>query len=982
MQEVIVLVGLIRKIEYVGFIIQPYLCSLSDNPFLTPVERIHSLNIDTLGFIPAGGREIYELSHQLEPEQLIKQFSKKKNTIKDLFEAKAEFTNSVIQPYINKRLSELIEIIINYSIPLFDAVSMPHLYPAERIVVHPGKAQTTLKFERTEDKTIYRLEAFIDKKKINLTYKGNYILTNQPCYLVTEHKLVTFEKNITGKQLFPFLTKEFIEIPKRMENKYFSTFIKKIVNTSEIKATGFTIKNVSIDPSAVLFYEIDWQRKPCLVLKFIYGEKTILPTNPQKHFTDLQSDDNGFTFFKSSRHFAWEEEQKKLISSLGLTQYDNCFRVNEEEGATDPYVLVEWLIKNRTLLAGKGISIRQEPEKPFNLDEPEIIQEVSEANDWFDLNIVVTVNDLQIPFIKFRKYILQNQREYVLPDGSIFLIPAVWMDRYRQLMIHVNTEGSALRLKKHHYPLLKSLEFKQVDSFAETEESEIEIPELSDVTLRPYQINGFRWLKQLCDLGFGGILADDMGLGKTLQTIALLASYYEYEAPFEIAIPAHKVKLTDNGKQLDIFSQVPEIERTAVPNKPKIESKNCSILIMPASLIYNWANEINRFAPYLKVLIYTGSSRKKSKSLFRKYNVVLTTYGTVRNDIDFLKDYKFLFSILDESQHIKNPVSKTALAVSDINSTHRFVLTGTPVENSLNDLWSQMNFVNPGLLGSLQSFTSYYANPVSKEPESELSEKLLTMIQPFILRRTKESVAPELPEMMETVSYCTMTDEQNELYESEKSKVRNLVFEQLEQENAGSNPIMVLKALMQLRQIANHPRMVDPDSTIESGKFEEVTSKLETIIEENHKVLIFSSFVKHLNLIAEYCENSGYKYSLLTGSSVNRGKIVEEFKQNNEIRIFLISMKAGGVGLNLTEADYVFMLDPWWNPAAERQAVNRAHRIGQHQNVFVYRFITQNSIEEKILKLQEKKKALAETFIRPQEIISGWTKEELMRLFD
>lgn len=946
MPEVIVLIGLIKRVEYIGFTIQPYLCSLSDNPFLTPVERIHKLNINTLDFIPNGGREIYEVAEKLEPDNLIKRFSKNKKSIRELIEDNPELTSSVIIPFISKKLSEIIEIITRYSIPLFDSVKMPHLYPADRIIIQPGKAKTSLNFERTEDKTIYHLEAFIGNRKIDLKDKSNFVLINQPCYLFTRNRLVSFERNITGKQLQPFFTKDYIEIPKRLENKYFSTFIRKIINTSDIKATGFDIKNTDHEPSAILAYDINWQQQPCLVLKFIYGEKTILSGNPQKHITDLQSDEKGFTFYKSSRNMLWEDQQKQLMTSMGLIQFESCFRLADAQMKNNKYGLIEWLTENYEKITDLGFQISMDVEKPFVLTKPLIKQQITEENDWFDLKIHVKIGNFDIPFLKFRNHILQNIREYELPDGSIFLIPEMWFDRYRQLMIHVKTESNSFSLHKHHYNILKSLDLAEVKAFdfAEVaEELDDKIPALQNVTLRPYQVIGYRWMKQLADLGFGGILADDMGLGKTLQTITLLASYYD-------------------GKNRDI--------------------DNCSLLVMPSSLIHNWSNELNKFAPHLKILIYTGTSRKKSKSFFKKHDLVLTTYGTLRNDIEFLKNYNFQFCILDESQQIKNPSSKTAQAVSEIQAQHRFVLTGTPVENNLTDLWSQMNFVNPGLLGTLSSFTTYYTNPLSKDPESEISEKLLGMINPFILRRTKESVAPELPELMETISYCTMTEEQNELYESEKSKVRNLMLDQIESLNINSTPIMVLKALMQLRQLANHPKMIDPESKIESGKFEEITGKLETIIEENHKVLIFSSFVKHLNLIAEYCRERNFKYSLLTGTTQNRGKIVGEFKKSDDIRIFLISMKAGGVGLNLTEADYVFMLDPWWNPAAERQAINRAHRIGQHQNVIVYRFITKNSIEEKILKLQEKKKALADAFIRPQEIISGMTKEELMLLFE
>jgi SNF2 family DNA or RNA helicase len=285
------------------------------------------------------------------------------------------------------------------------------------------------------------------------------------------------------------------------------------------------------------------------------------------------------------------------------------------------------------------------------------------------------------------------------------------------------------------------------------------------------------------------------------------------------------------------------------------------------------------------------------------------------------------------------------------------------------------------MLGSHPHFMKYYAAPIAKNQDDIVAEKLKNLISPFILRRTKEEVAPELPPITETAVYCTMTDEQQSMYEAEKSKIRNSILEKFESEGIRNTSVLVLKALMLLRQLANHPRMINITSEAGSGKFSEVTESLETILAENHKVLVFSSFVRHLKLLEEFCTAAGYNYAMLTGATTNREKVINSFKQKSDIQLFLISLKAGGVGLNLTEADYVFILDPWWNPAAEMQALNRAHRIGQDKNVFVYRFITKDTVEEKIVQLQQKKKELADLFVTSDSTIAGMTQDEIMSIF-
>ena len=499
-----------------------------------------------------------------------------------------------------------------------------------------------------------------------------------------------------------------------------------------------------------------------------------------------------------------------------------------------------------------------------------------------------------------------------------------------------------------------------------------ELPNGLNATLRPYQKDGFVWLNFLYQNRFGGILADDMGLGKTLQTIALLLKIYPHKP-----VTASR-KIPDNApQQLSFF------------DKPEVKSLNesgigASLICVPTSLLHNWHDELRKFAPHLKAYIYAGTNRIKSKDIgkiFRHYHVVITSYGILRNDIELIKNYRFHYFILDESQYVKNPASKIYEAIKSVEADFHLGITGTPIENSLIDLWTQMDLVNKGLLGSLPFFKRHFVVPITKNQDEAKEIKLQKLIQPFLLRRTKEKVAQDLPPVMETVLYCDMTPEQELFYEREKSGIRNSIYQVFESKTAEQSAIIALQALTRLRQIANHPVLVDEKYEGSSGKFEQILENLENIVAENHNVLVFSSFVKDLELIEQELKVRNLTYEKLTGATQKREQVIKSFSQSGQCRIFLISLKAGGVGLNLTKADYVFMLNPWWNPAAESQAINRAHRIGQTKNVFVYRFISTGSIEEKIARLQEKKARLADTFVSSNNPLKDLSKNEIIDLF-
>jgi SNF2 family DNA or RNA helicase len=576
---------------------------------------------------------------------------------------------------------------------------------------------------------------------------------------------------------------------------------------------------------------------------------------------------------------------------------------------------------------------------------------------------------------------------------------------------------------------------------------EMALPEKFAGELRPYQKAGFDWFYFLKENQFGGCLADDMGLGKTIQTLALLQKERELyikqvgkrqvDLEPEIVFEERTSNLQHAAStvQLDLFASNSHTEKektkefasvpVSIPNNALTNNEitiieltpldsaqgdisllnnqltnnkitnnevtnnttfiRTSLIIVPNSLVYNWYNEAMKFTPDLKVLVHTGVGRSKSVQVFARYDLIISTYGTARVDVDVFKAFKFNYIILDESQAIKNPQSLSSRAVRQLKSSNRLVLTGTPIENSVQELWSQLSFINSGMFGSLASFTERFVLPIEKGKDLQKLNQLKAIIKPFVLRRTKDQVAQDLPEKTEQVIYCPMSEEQQEAYETVKSYYRNEIIKSIRELGLPRSQFTLLQGLTKLRQIANHPKLSNETYEHGSGKFNEIMYRAETAQAEGHKVLMFSQFVKQLHIFSKYFDEKGIKYAYLDGSlsSEERQRIVSDFQQNEGISFFLISLKAGGVGLNLTSADYVFMIDPWWNPAVERQAVDRAHRIGQQKSVFIYKFITKDTVEEKILALQEKKKNLADSLITTEEsFIKNIDVDEIMDILN
>lgn len=603
-----------------------------------------------------------------------------------------------------------------------------------------------------------------------------------------------------------------------------------------------------------------------------------------------------------------------------------------------------WLIKASEQMESLGIRVfgaNALKSFKFNVNKPSIRMGFKSDIDWFDLELEISFGDQKVGLKDLQKTFLQKNNYIELKDGTIGILPEEWMKKLSNYFKVGEIKKEGIKFSKYQFGVIDELldEMEEKPAFLIemmatkrrlqniSEIEEVEIPKGLKAKLRDYQKHGLNWLAFLDQHQLGGCLADDMGLGKTLQAIAFL----------------QHLKLT---------------------KKPK----SPSLIIAPTSLIFNWKNEIEKFCPSLKLLVFVGADRMAHKNNFAKYDLIISTYGSLLNDVELIKEIQLNYIILDESQSIKNPNSKRYKAVRLLKSYNRLALTGTPIENNTFDLFAQMNFLNPGLLGNMAHFKSVFSSAIDKQKDQDAAQLLSQTVSPFLLRRTKEQVAKELPAKTESIIYCEMPTEQRRVYESFKNKYRESLLNKIDENGVENAQMYILEGLMKLRQICNSTALLNDQE--DYGNYSvKMDILLENIKEKTgkHKILVFSQFVKMLKIIKGKLDDENISYEYLDGQTNNRQDRVNNFQDNKDVRVFLISLKAGGVGLNLTEADYVFLVDPWWNPAVENQAIDRSHRIGQTQHVMAYRMICKDTIEEKIVSLQGKKKAVAASIIQVDE---------------
>ena len=967
----------IRKHHILGYIAQAFIVKDYKTKYYRIQHSVNKQDVDeNFSDYTSDERNIINLINQYSDINLVKAFSRnKKNSVPDFYANIAQtLVEQRIRPYIERRLLKMLEIFKNAKIKVFlKHDRYENIYFGDEINILQKPAQAIFNFIRTDKEIQYFLTVKHVQKEIKLSKRVEIVLTNEPCNIILDNDLYFFN-DIDAKKLSPFFKKEYISVSKRMEEKYFKVFVSKAIQNFRVNATGFEINRKTPKKQVLLMLEKDWKNEYSFTPKFQYGDIAYLHTSKNLKNINYNKIDNKISFNIFERDLVWEKNHLTFLLEIGLKNADentynikNTSKINEFQHAKT----ITWLNDNSEKLTNKGfIIVQQFADKKYFTQKVTIDFNLKKRIDWFDIYGTVKFGEYEIPFIRLKDNILNGISEVELPNGEIGIIPEEWFLEYKNIFLLGETNNDGLKLNKYHFFALskthikkiKKTEIKQLLDFFNNKNHKLLVtPWTVRANLRDYQKKGFAWLNALQENNFGGCLADDMGLGKTLQTLTVIANSIEKTANLE----------TEN-QQLTFFD---------TGNKIVSKSELTNIIISPKSLIYNWHNEIKKFIPSLRVARYTGSERMKLRPDLIKYDIILTSYGIARNDYEFLSEINFHYIVLDESQYIKNYNSKIYNAVIKIRAEHKLVLTGTPIENSLADLWSQMNFVNPGLLGSFMFFKNKFITPIEKNYDEIQTDKLQKLISPFVLRRTKTEVLKDLPPISEQIILCEMTEGQERMYEAEKSKIRNKMLELIDRNEISKSSIYILQALNKLRQIANHPIMLKNSEINTSGKYDEITDKIQSLIAQNHKVLIFSSFVKHLNIFAEYFRENNLEFSLLTGKTTKREEEINCFQTNETNRLFLISIKAGGVGLNLTAADYVFILDPWWNPAVENQAVSRAHRIGQNKKVMVYKFITKNTVEEKIRKLQAKKQKLANTFISSKNFFSEYTQENILEMF-
>lgn len=936
---------------YLGYLLEPHAVMLNANGSLSMThKRLFSNTVEDYNLrLDDRDLRVIRLLEEVEQNNIIKKYVKKNIRAADFFAQHLDQKlYDFIRPAIERRLLEALELLPGRPLYLMGKSG----YPAEQeLSIASESASVLFHFRRNDIETRYFPTIKYAGARIEFMYRDAQVIINEQAWLLLDQVLYHFDQPLEGKKLTPFLQKRYIAVPRETERRYFDTFVTSLIEKHHVYAEGFEIQTHQHNGTAIVQLKHLDNSSVIIHLQFQYGPYRFEAGSDHKVTVRMvhHQDTDTYTFHRIRRSLQWENNRMQELLDLGLEK-DGIFGglTIVSNPADSSLAILDWLRTNYQQLRDRGFEIIQEQgNKRFFIGVTSLEISVADNNDWFDVNATARFGNNEIPFVRLRSHILNHTREFTLPNGEIAVIPEEWFARYTDLF-HFSDTRTAIKIKKHHVGLLEDIsEHKQLaisrklDNLAQFDGiMDVALPQSFRGTLRAYQQAGYNWFYFLQQYGFGGCLADDMGLGKTIQTLALLQN--------------EKDRTTDSCT---------------------------SLIVMPTSLIYNWEKEAAKFVPELRILVHTGSNRIRDAAVFASYDVVITTYGILRSDHELMASFYFHYIILDESQNIKNPTSKSFKAVKGIKGKHRLLLSGTPVENTVGDLWSQMSFANPGLLGSYPFFQKEFVLPIERKKDEQKASKLQAIIKPFVLRRTKSQVVTELPPKSEQVFYCEMGEEQAEEYDKVKSEYRNLIFEYETGSAVKSPQITLLQGLTKLRLLANHPKMVEAEFKGESGKFKSVVNTLDSVMQRGNKVLIFSQFVGQLQLYRQYLESREIKYAYLDGATRNRGDVVSQFREDDDTRLFLISIKAGGVGLNLVEADYVFILDPWWNPAVEQQAIDRTHRIGQTRNVFIYKFITKDTVEEKILALQERKKSIASALITTEEsFVKALTQEDIREL--
>jgi SNF2 family DNA or RNA helicase len=960
------------------------------NPSLT-YQRIREKTADYFGLNPEQKR-VVEIIEGFESEAIMKQFYKGTRKIKpaDFFlKHFDEDTKKQVLAIIETELLKVIKEVKNYPMYWAGKTGEPM---GTKIEFYNEPSTPLFHFRRDETGMNYFVTIKHRGEKVHFCDPESELLIAQPAWLLTPNRLLFFGANVEGKKIKPFLRKPFIHIDPHQEATYMQKFVGPLLENHDVYALGFDIVTDQLEVQPLLKLTSAWE-SPHLVLYMKYGN-WVFPYHVNKKVNvRLEEKEGTYTFHRIKRLYSVEKQKIETLKELGLSQTNgSLFTLDSQD--FDALDIVSWVNENQNTLERAGFEIQQEDgATQYYLGSIQLLVTVKNGIDWFDVHAVVKLEGFEIPFIKLRKNILEKRREYVLPNGKVVILPAEWFTQFAQIVNLADVHDEAYRVRNIHVSLLADLDEYLNEAPPTPDWTEVlhrgtiptvDIPSQFQGELRNYQLEGYSWIRFMQQNRFGALLADDMGLGKTIQTLAQLqhlALEYQKEKAQQ---PLSAVAGGESTAEITEIVNTP-LASDGKPLPPEAMHNGPILIIAPKSLLYNWMSESAKFCPALKTALYSGLNRQKMVSTFGKLDLVVMSYGTMRNDVEVLRNYRFNCIVLDESQAIKNPSSQTSRALLKLQSRSRIALTGTPIENTLLDIWSQMNFLNPGLLGSYTYFEKQFIRPIEKGANPQKTEELRKLIDPFVLRRTKKQVMKELPPKIEKVHFCEMSAEQAELYESVKNQYRNEILNHVTELGISKSRLKIFNGLMHLRQIALNPTLKDVNYEGGSGKDDEIMRMLLRAVANGHKVLFFSQFVGYLKVFEDMFEQQGVEYCYLDGSmdEKERQAQIDLFQNDDKKRVFLLSLRAGNSGLNLTAADYVFLADPWWNPFTMKQAEDRAHRIGQDKPVFSYKFITKDTIEEKILALQAKKAALAESVIPDEDsILSSLNLEELEDLLN
>ena len=892
-----------------------------------------------LNVLPAFYTELFYLASHFSKQALLKKFDKTKKikAIADLKKNKA--TANLIAHFLENKLNDFLIICTENKLKTALNLGLNKDFYKSQLALSHQSLEPILYFEKNADGIDYSIQLSDGQKQFYPSNHAVTLLVNEPSWVVIDKILYQID-HINSNKLSPFLKASSVFIPNKIIPEYFEKFVKKTAQIVSIQAAGFEVetKNDILKCSASLIHNF-FKNRYELALQFDYNGFQFLSNSKKSTHTLIEIPTlETIKVVNFKRNLNQEALFENVLLSFGLEKSgEHNFYYNDN----DDFAVIQFLINNKSLLMQHQIEVHNLiiDGNTIQTEVAMITAEKTEGQDWFDLQMTIVCGAHQFSFTKIVPYIKSKKRLYPLDDGSLFLIPLEWMAQFSPVLNFARIENDKLVVPKVNRSLLENNTFFKNESTLL--ECDFKISHLVKAELRQYQIEGVKWLFNHYKNNLGACLADDMGLGKTLQTLACLVAVQDDLA---------KRGSDDTDVATDLFSDT----------TPKTQALK-ALIVLPASLLFNWYNEAKKYTPHFKMVQYSGSKRSQISNRLKNYDLIFTSYTIVSKDIALLEKISFNYLILDESQYIKNKSSQVFKNINKLSVPHKISLSGTPIENSLTDLWAQMQFINPNILGTYKFFQSYFQTPIQVKNDATKIAELKQIINPFILRRTKKQVLTELPDYSETIFLTEMSVEQEVWYETEKSKARNNLLNT----NANPNKVHILISLMLLRQLSNHPKIIRPDSDIASGKFTDVTNYLETLVKSNQKVLVFSSFVSHLELYKKWCAQSGFNYCYLTGSTATNDRETEinRFKNNDNISLFFLSIGAANVGLNLQEASYVVFLDPWWNPFKELQAISRAHRMGQKYKVEVVKFIAKNTIEEKIIQLQNSKKVLAEHII-------------------